>query len=68
MPDKIFGTRKDCSKIIFLDRDLVGPSSGEDVAAFFVGTNFAGKVYVTSANPSRREDERMTAERRLIVR
>ena len=47
----IEATRKNSPEIIFLDRDLVGPSFGEDVAAFLVASDFAGKVYVTSANP-----------------
>jgi hypothetical protein len=43
--------RKTHPEIIFLDRDLVGPSFGEDVAEFLADGNFAGRVYVTSANP-----------------
>jgi hypothetical protein len=43
--------RRNQPEIIFLHRDLVGPSFGEDVAEFLAAEKFAGQVYVTSANP-----------------
>src|SRR5258708_1631486 len=42
--------RRDCPEIIFLDRDIVN-SLGEEVAEFLAAQKFAGRVYVTSANP-----------------
>ena len=42
--------QKDSPEIIFLDRDLVY-SFGEDVAHFLAKERFAGRVFVTSANP-----------------
>lgn len=43
--------RKNPPTILFLDRDLIGPSYGEKVADFIAAEKFAGQVYVTSANP-----------------
>jgi hypothetical protein len=34
-----------------LDRDLVGPSFGEDVAEFLAAERFVGHVIIYSANP-----------------
>jgi NAD+-processing family protein with receiver domain len=35
---------------IMLDRDLIGPSYGEDVCVFLVSSKFAGRVVIHSAN------------------
>lgn len=43
--------KKNVPDFVFLDRDLAGPSFGEEVAEFLVAQKFAGRVIVTSANP-----------------
>lgn len=42
--------KKKLPEFVFLDRDLAGPSFGEEVAEFLAAQKFAGRVIVTSAN------------------
>jgi len=36
---------------VFLDRDLSGPSFGEEIATFLTAEKFSGRVIITSTNP-----------------